>query len=156
MGAPPARGGVPLAVAAYLIWGLLPLYLVRLAHVPSIDVVAHRVIWSLVFLVLLVGITRRLPAILRALGDRRVRATLLASATLLSVNWLLYIWAVQNGYVDDVAVERIKEFQAGWSDFLVTRRSALLTRIGAVKALSAELTGELKNAADQFKQTWKK
>jgi F-type H+-transporting ATPase subunit alpha len=66
------------------------------------------------------------------------------------------IWAVQNGYVDDVPVERIKEFQAAWTDFLTTRKSDLLGKIGAEKVLSKELTDALKAAADQFKQTWKK
>ena len=66
------------------------------------------------------------------------------------------IWAVQNGYVDDVPVERIKEFQAAWTDFLTTRRAELLARIAAEKALSPELIAGLKAAADQFKQTWKK
>jgi F-type H+-transporting ATPase subunit alpha len=65
------------------------------------------------------------------------------------------IWAVQNGYVDDVAVERIKEFQASWTDFLTTRKPDLLQRIRAEQALSNELTAELKMAADQFKGTWK-
>ena len=65
------------------------------------------------------------------------------------------IWAVQNGYVDDVPVERIKEFQAGWTDFLTTRKTDMLRRIAEEKALSKELTAELKAAADQFKQTWK-
>src|SRR5688572_23136794 len=66
------------------------------------------------------------------------------------------IWAVQNGYVDDVPVERIKEFQSAWADFLATRKSDLLDRIGAEKALSPELSAALKAAADQFKGTWKK
>jgi F-type H+-transporting ATPase subunit alpha len=65
------------------------------------------------------------------------------------------LWAVQNGYVDDVPVERIKEFQADWTDFLVTRKAALLARIASEKALSPELTSELKSDAEQFKQTWK-
>jgi F-type H+-transporting ATPase subunit alpha len=65
------------------------------------------------------------------------------------------IWAVQNGYVDDVSVERIKEFQAAWTDFLTTQKVALLTKIGKEKALNDALTSELKAAADQFKQTWK-
>jgi F-type H+-transporting ATPase subunit alpha len=64
------------------------------------------------------------------------------------------IWAVQNGYVDDVPVERIKEFQAQWSDFLVTRRADLLKKIGQQKVVSDEIKGELKTAADQFKQAW--
>jgi F-type H+-transporting ATPase subunit alpha len=66
------------------------------------------------------------------------------------------IWAVQNGYVDDVPVERIKAFQAEWTDFLGTRKADVLKKIGKEKALSPELTAELKAAADQFKQTWKK
>ena len=65
------------------------------------------------------------------------------------------IWAVQNGYVDDVAVERIKEFQSEWTEFLTTRKADLLEKIGREKALSEELIAALKAAADQFKQTWK-
>ena len=58
------------------------------------------------------------------------------------------IWAVQNGYVDDVAVERIKAFQADWTDFLVTRKPELLAQIVQQKAISPDLTAELKAAAD--------
>jgi hypothetical protein len=53
-------------------------------------------------------------------------------------------------------VERIKAFQAGWTDFLTTRTVDVLQRIAVEKALSKELTAEVKAAADQFKQTWKK
>jgi F-type H+-transporting ATPase subunit alpha len=66
------------------------------------------------------------------------------------------IWAVQNGYVDDVPVERIKEFQAGWTEFLTTRKPEVLQRIEQEKALSAELIAALKSAAEGFKSTWKK
>ena len=66
------------------------------------------------------------------------------------------IWAVQNGYMDDVPVERIKEFQAAWTDFLTTRKAAMLEKIAREKVLSPELTADLKAAADQFKPTWKK
>jgi F-type H+/Na+-transporting ATPase subunit alpha len=65
------------------------------------------------------------------------------------------IWAVQNGYVDDVPVTRIKEFQASLTEFLATRKSDLLRRIGVEKTLDDALKAELKSAADQFKQTWK-
>jgi F-type H+-transporting ATPase subunit alpha len=65
------------------------------------------------------------------------------------------IWAVQNGYMDDVPVERVTEFQAGWAEFLRTRRLAVLERIRAEQVLSEELSAALKGAADQFKQTWK-
>jgi F-type H+-transporting ATPase subunit alpha len=66
------------------------------------------------------------------------------------------IWAVQNGYLDDVPVERIKEFQAGWIDFLTTRKASTLQTIVKEKTIGPELAAELKAAADQFKQTWKK
>ncbi|HVP80037.1 MAG TPA: F0F1 ATP synthase subunit alpha [Thermodesulfobacteriota bacterium] len=65
------------------------------------------------------------------------------------------IWAVQNGYVDDVPVDRIKEFQAKLTEFLSTRKAELLTKIAKEKTLSAALTAELKAATDQFKETWR-
>ena len=65
------------------------------------------------------------------------------------------IWAVQNGYVDNVPVERVKEFQAGLTEFLTTRKGELLGKIAKEKALSAALTADLKAAVDQFKETWR-
>jgi F-type H+-transporting ATPase subunit alpha len=65
------------------------------------------------------------------------------------------LWAVQNGYVDHVPVDRIKEFQASLTEFLTTRRAELLRKIAEEKALSAPLTADLKTAAEQFKETWK-
>src|ERR1700751_4275280 len=65
------------------------------------------------------------------------------------------IWAVQNGYVDDVPVERVKEFQAKLTEFLNTLKPELLRTIAQEKALSAGLTAEIKAATDQFKETWR-
>jgi F-type H+-transporting ATPase subunit alpha len=65
------------------------------------------------------------------------------------------IWAVQNKYVDDVPVDRIKEYQAQLTEFLTLHKADLLRKIAHEKALSDALTAELKSAADQFKQTWK-
>jgi len=65
------------------------------------------------------------------------------------------IWAVQNGYMDDVPVERIKEFQTKLTEFLSTRKPELLDKIAREKALSPDLTAEVKAATDQFKQTWR-
>jgi len=65
------------------------------------------------------------------------------------------IWAVQNGYVDDVPVERIKQFRTELTEFLSTRKAELLVRIAKEKTLSAALITELKAATDQFKETWR-
>jgi len=64
------------------------------------------------------------------------------------------IWAVQNGYVADVAVERVKEFQAKFTEFLSTRKATLLERITNQKALNNDLVAALKAASEEFKQTW--
>jgi len=69
-------------------------------------------------------------------------------------NQVAVIWSVQNGYLDDVPVERVKEFQNKLTEFLFTRKTELLARIAKEKALSAELTAGLKSATDQFKETW--
>jgi F-type H+/Na+-transporting ATPase subunit alpha len=65
------------------------------------------------------------------------------------------IWAMQNGYVDDVPVNRVKQFQAQLTEFLETRKAELLRKIAKEKAISSDLTKELKDATDQFKQTWR-
>jgi len=65
------------------------------------------------------------------------------------------LWAVQNGYLDDVPVDRIKQFQAQLTEFLGTRKSELLRKIAKERTLSADLTKEIKDAVDQFKQTWR-
>jgi len=65
------------------------------------------------------------------------------------------IWAVQNGYVDDVPVNRIKEFQAKLTDFVSTRKPELLNKIAQEKTLSPALTADVKAAIDQFKETWR-
>ena len=64
------------------------------------------------------------------------------------------IWSVQNGYLDDVPVNRVKEFQAKLTEFLSTRKPELLQKISAEKALSAGLSAEVKAAIEQFKETW--
>src|SRR5499433_2958107 len=65
------------------------------------------------------------------------------------------IWAMQNGYLDQVPVNRVKEFQTKFTEFLTTRKAELLVRIDKEKALSDALTADLKTVAGEFKQTWK-
>ena len=65
------------------------------------------------------------------------------------------IWTVQNGYVDNIPVERIKEYQDKLTEFLTTRKDDLLRKIGLEKQLTPTLISELKAAADQFKEGWK-
>jgi F-type H+-transporting ATPase subunit alpha len=64
------------------------------------------------------------------------------------------LWVVQNGYVDEVPVERVKEYQNGLAEFMTTRKAELLAKIVKEKALNDALIAELKSAAEEFKQTW--
>src|SRR5262249_18540846 len=65
------------------------------------------------------------------------------------------LWAVQNGYVDPVPLERVKEFQTQLMDFLTTRKTDFLAKIGKEKVLSDSLKTELKTTVDDFGETWK-
>jgi len=67
---------------------------------------------------------------------------------------VVVLWAVQNGYMDQVPVARVKEFQNKLTEYFTTRKNQLLAKIGREKALNDELKAELKAAADEFKQTW--
>src|SRR5262249_19430837 len=65
------------------------------------------------------------------------------------------LWVAQNGFIDDVPVEKVKDFQNKLTEFLITRRTALLEKVQKEKALSDALTAELKAAATEFKQAYK-
>jgi len=65
------------------------------------------------------------------------------------------LWVAQNGFIDDVPVEKVKEFQNKFTEYLNTRKAQLLVKIQTEKALNDALTADLKAAATEFKQTWK-
>ena len=93
------RAGLLLGITAYLAWGVMPLYFKALARISATEIVAHRIIWSLVFLAVLVTIWRRWAAIRAAVSASRVLMTLVVTAILIGINWLLFIYAVVSGQV---------------------------------------------------------
>jgi chloramphenicol-sensitive protein RarD len=94
-----SKGGITLGLAAYAIWGFMPLYFKLLASVQPTEIVAHRIIWSLLLLALLATLWRRWSAVRAALGAGKVLTTLVATACLIAVNWLVYIYAIVSGHV---------------------------------------------------------
>lgn len=89
------RAGFLLALGAYLFWGMLvPLYFKAVASVSPEEVLAHRIVWSVVFTVAGLLVLGRLRRIVAAFRDRRVFAYLLATSLLISLNWLVFIYAV--------------------------------------------------------------
>lgn len=93
------RAGLLFGLGAYLLWGVMPLYFKAVAAVPATEIVAHRIVWSLIFLGALASLWKRWPAIRAAAGTSRVAMTLMLTALLIGVNWLVYIYAVVSGHV---------------------------------------------------------
>jgi chloramphenicol-sensitive protein RarD len=95
------RKGIILAVCAYLCWGLFPFYFKAVANVASIEILSHRIIWALPFLLLVLASRSQWAWLLTILNRPKVLSGFLASALLLSINWFIYIWAVNNGRIID-------------------------------------------------------
>jgi chloramphenicol-sensitive protein RarD len=91
--------GVAYAAAAYLFWGLFPFYFRSMSGVPAPEILCHRIVWSLAFMAILVTLLRRWPETIRQLRVPGTLIRLATSATLISINWLIYIWAVNSGHV---------------------------------------------------------
>ena len=91
--------GICYALLAYLSWGLLPVYWKLVAAVPALQMTAHRIVWSVFVLGLLLLLSRRWPGVVVALRTPRQLLLLSMTAVLVSGNWLLFIWAVQNNFV---------------------------------------------------------
>lgn len=98
------RTGILYAALAFLCWGLFPLYFHAIAEVPPVQILAHRVLWSLLFLGIVLTCRRQWKWLPGLLARPRVIASFGLSSLLLSGNWLLYIWAVNNGHVIDASL----------------------------------------------------
>jgi chloramphenicol-sensitive protein RarD len=104
----PATGdtlpGFLYALAAYLLWGFLPLYLKAMAHIPPIEVIAHRILWSVPIALGVLIWTGRTGDLMRALRTPRMLAMAALTAGLISVNWGIYVWAIGAGHALDAAL----------------------------------------------------
>lgn len=90
----PPRSGLVYGLIAYGLWGLVPAYFKALGGVPPIEILAHRIVWSVLFLGLVITVRRRWPDLVSALRRPRLLAALAVSSALIAVNWLVYIYGV--------------------------------------------------------------
>ncbi|MEB0134714.1 EamA family transporter RarD [Actimicrobium sp. CCC2.4] len=95
------RKGMLFAATAYVIWGLLPLYFKALQSIAPTQIMLHRMVWSLLFLLCVLAWRKQWSWLADAVRQPKVLATFLLSAVLLSTNWFTYIWAVNNGRIID-------------------------------------------------------
>ncbi|WP_310496071.1 EamA family transporter RarD [Sandarakinorhabdus sp.] len=101
---PETRTGLLAGLGAYVIWGLLPFYLRLLHGVPAADVLAHRILWSVLVVALLIAALRGWQRLGAALRQPRLLLLLLASAVCIAINWLVYTWAILNGHALDTSL----------------------------------------------------
>jgi chloramphenicol-sensitive protein RarD len=98
------RRGTAYGIAAYLLWGLFPLYWPLLEPAGSVEILAHRIVWSLLFVLGVLAVTRSWGWIVPLFSDRASLARMTLAAVLIAGNWCLYIWGVNNEHVVETSL----------------------------------------------------
>lgn len=94
-----ARTGLLYGLAAYGLWGVMPIYFKWLQAVPSIDIVAHRIVWSLAALVIFATLAKVWGQVRSAIANRKTLAILFVTSLLIGTNWLFYVYAINSGHI---------------------------------------------------------
>ena len=96
--------GLLYGVSAYVLWGTFPLYWPLLEPASPLEIVSHRAAWTSVFCILVLSYQKQLRQMFKLMETKRVFLRLTAASALISVNWLVYIWATNNGHVVEAAL----------------------------------------------------
>jgi chloramphenicol-sensitive protein RarD len=96
--------GILYAASAFILWGIFPLYFHAIREVPPLEILGHRMLWSLAFLAIVLTVRQQWKWLPRVVRQPRVLGAFIASALLLSSNWFVYIWSVNNGHVLDASL----------------------------------------------------
>ncbi|MYM61280.1 EamA family transporter RarD [Vibrio sp. OCN044] len=99
-----SRQGILLAIAAYTMWGIAPIYFKAISQVPALEILSHRVIWSFILLAVLLQIGRRWRGTRDICRSKSKMLLLISTALLVGVNWLIYIWAVNSNHMLDASL----------------------------------------------------
>lgn len=98
------KSGVLFALAAFIMWGLAPIYFKQLIHIDAKEILSQRVVWSIIFLILVSAISHQLPKIIAVFKRPKQLALLTLSACLLGFNWGMFIWSVNNNHMLDASL----------------------------------------------------
>lgn len=96
--------GVIYAVTAYILWGILPIYWKLVSSVFSIEILANRIVWAFVFTVLIIAVTKQWKELKQMAKDRKQMLYIFIASILITINWGLYIWAVNSGKIVDASL----------------------------------------------------
>jgi chloramphenicol-sensitive protein RarD len=155
----PVPRGAFAAAGGFLIWGLVPVYWKQLAGINPVELITHRIVWSLVFLLGVIGWQRNFPALRDAFRSGRLIGLNLLSSVLLAANWTVYVWAVNSGHVIESSLgyflvplvnvalgsvllhERLRPLQWTAIGFAALGVAFLLFRVGHVPWIALSLAG---------------
>lgn len=98
------KAGVIFAILAYGMWGFAPMYFKLLDNVPAMEILVHRIVWSVLIMLILIVILKHRVRVYEGLKNRKVMLTLALSGILLATNWVLFIWAVNNDHLLDASL----------------------------------------------------
>ena len=98
------KTGLLFGVSAYVLWGAFPLYWPLLEPASALEIVSHRAVWTLIFCIIILAITKALKNTLATMRRPKVAAKLFLTSVLISINWLVYIWATNNGHVVEASL----------------------------------------------------
>jgi chloramphenicol-sensitive protein RarD len=96
--------GIIYAILAYGLWGFLPIYWKTIQEVPAPQILSHRIIWSFIFLVVIISLRKDWQAFSSAIRSRKTFIIFSLAAVLIGVNWLTYIWAVNAGFIVETSL----------------------------------------------------
>jgi len=96
--------GLLFGVGSYILWGLFPLYWPLLEPANPLEIVSHRAVWTLVFCLIVLALTKQMHSTLAIIKRPKIMAGLFLTTILVSINWLTYIWATNNGHVVEAAL----------------------------------------------------
>ena len=96
--------GLLFGFSSYILWGLFPLYWPLLEPANPLEIVSHRAVWTLVFCLIVLALTKQIHSTIKILKNPKKMVGLLATTILISINWITYIWATNNGHVVEAAL----------------------------------------------------
>lgn len=98
------KKGLLFALGAYFSWGLFPIYWKYLQHVPALQLLGHRIAWSFVLLALVLSLTGQMSVLRQKISDLKTLRIYALAAVLIGVNWLVYVWAVNAGFIVETSL----------------------------------------------------
>jgi chloramphenicol-sensitive protein RarD len=93
------RRGFAAAAGAFAIWGVFPIYFHPLREISPLEIIAHRVVWSCLFVLIWTALRGEMSTLRATLADRSILGRLAVTASLITINWVVYVWAITNGHV---------------------------------------------------------